>query len=382
MEEKSRIIVMEKVYINRVNILTPFGNSIKINWNQLVKGNSAVSKIDSFGHLKNFYAGKISDEMFLNLKNYVKDNQYYTRLEIIGILALQSIIDKSKINSKTGFILSTTKGNIDQLSDSLEKVSIPNFAKKIADYYGFKTEPIIISNACVSGILAVNVAKRFIEIDEFDDVYVLALDELTNFVLTGFNSFQAMDFELCKPFDKDRIGVNLGEAAACVYLSKNQEKNSFEILGEASINDANHISGPSRTGEGLVLSIESAMKEANISSNEIDYISAHGTATLYNDEMEAIAFNRLQMESIPTNSLKAFYGHTLGASGLLELIISMKQAQENLILKSHNFDELGVSVPLNILNENLQKEVNIILKTSSGFGGSNAVIILKKVQND
>ncbi|TGN27807.1 beta-ketoacyl-[acyl-carrier-protein] synthase family protein [Empedobacter tilapiae] len=382
MEEKSRIIVMEKVYINRVNILTPFGNSIKINWNQLVKGNSAVSKIDSFGHLKNFYAGKISDEMFLNLKNYVKDNQYYTRLEIIGILALQSIIDKSKINSKTGFILSTTKGNIDQLSDSLEKVSIPNFAKKIADYYGFKTEPIIISNACVSGVLAVNVAKRFIEIDEFDDVYVLALDELTNFVLTGFNSFQAMDFELCKPFDKDRIGVNLGEAAACVYLSKNQEKNSFEILGEASINDANHISGPSRTGEGLVLSIESAMKEANISSNEIDYISAHGTATLYNDEMEAIAFNRLQMESIPTNSLKAFYGHTLGASGLLELIISMKQAQENLILKSHNFDELGVSVPLNILNENLQKEVNIILKTSSGFGGSNAVIILKKVQND
>ncbi|HCC95148.1 MAG TPA: beta-ketoacyl synthase, partial [Flavobacteriaceae bacterium] len=88
--------------------------------------------------------------------------------------------------------------------------------------------------------------------------------------------------------------------------SKNQEKNSFQILGEASINDANHISGPSRTGEGLVLSIESAMKEANILSNEIDYISAHGTATLYNDEMEAIAFNRLQMESLQLNSFKAF----------------------------------------------------------------------------
>jgi len=382
MEEKSRIVVMEKVYINRANILTPFGNSIQANWNELVKGNSAVSKIDSFGHLKNFYAGKISDEIFLNLKNHVKDNQIYTRLELFGILALQSIIDKSKISQRTAFIISTTKGNIDQLTDSLEKASIPNFAKKIANYFGFKTESIIVSNACVSGVLAVNIAKRFIEMDKFDDAYVLALDELTNFVLTGFNSFQAMDFELCKPFDKDRKGVNLGEAAACVYLSKNQEKNSFEILGEASINDANHISGPSRTGEGLVLSIESLMKEANISSNEIDYISAHGTATLYNDEMEAIAFNRLQMESIPTNSFKAFYGHTLGASGLLEMIISMKQAQENLILESHNFNELGVSVPLNVLKENLQKEVNIILKTSSGFGGSNAVIILKKVQND
>lgn len=382
MEEKSRIVVMEKVYINRANILTPFGNSIETNWNELLKGNSAVSKIDSFGHLKNFYAGKIEDDIFLNLKNELKDNQHYTRLEIIGISALQSIIEKSKISQRTAFVLSATKGNIDQLSDSLEKASIPNFAKKIADYFGFKTEPIIISNACVSGVLAVNVAKRFIEIDEFDDAYVLALDELTDFVLTGFNSFQAMDFELCKPFDKDRKGVNLGEAAACVYLSKSQEENSFQILGESSINDANHISGPSRTGEGLVLSIEVAMKEANISSNEIDYISAHGTATLYNDEMEAIAFNRLQMDKTPTNSLKAFYGHTLGASGLLELIIAMKQAEENLVLKSHNFSEIGTSVPLNILNENLQKEVNIILKTSSGFGGSNAVIILKKVQND
>lgn len=372
---------MEKIYINRANILTPFGNSIEINWNELLKGNTAVSKIDSFGHFKNFYAGKIADDIFQNIKDQVIDNEGYTRLEIIGISALKSIIDKSTISSKTAFIVSTTKGNIDQLSDSLEKASIPNFAKKIADYFGFETEPIIISNACVSGVLAVSVAKRFIEMDEFNDAYVLALDELTDFVLTGFNSFQAMDFALCKPFDKDRKGVNLGEAAACVYLSKSKEKNSFQILGEASINDANHISGPSRTGEGLVLSIESAMKEANISSNEIEYISAHGTATVFNDEMEAIAFNRLQMESLPTNSLKAFYGHTLGASGLLELIISMKQAEENVVLKSLNFNEIGTSVSQHILKENLQKEVNVILKTSSGFGGSNAVIILKKVQN-
>ncbi len=382
MEEKSRIIVMEKVYINRANILTPFGNTIETNWDKLVKGNSALTKIDSFGHLKDFYAGKVDDEIFLNFKNQLKDNENYTRLEIIGILALQFIIDKSKISQRTAFIISTTKGNIHQLSSSLKGASIPDFAKKIAGYFGFITEPVIISNACVSGVLAVNVAKRFIEMEMCDEAYVLALDELTDFVLTGFNSFQAMDFDLCKPFDQARKGVNLGEAVACVYLSKSQDENSFQILGEASINDANHISGPSRTGEGLVLSIESAMKEANISSNEIDYISAHGTATLYNDEMEAIAFNRLQMETIPTNSLKAFYGHTLGASGLLELIISMKQAQEKLILKSHNFNELGVSVPLNILKENLQKEVNIILKTSSGFGGSNAVIILKKVPND
>ena len=382
MEEKSRIIVMEKIYINRANILTPFGNTIETNWNQLLEGNSAVTKVESFGHLKHFYAGKINEEIFCKLKDQVIDNKKYTRLELIGIIALQSIVEQAEISSRTGFVLSTTKGNINHLSHSINEASIPNFAKKIADYFEFKSEPIIVSNACVSGVLAVNVAKRFIEMDTFDNVYVLALDELTDFVLTGFNSFQAMDFELCKPFDQARKGVNLGEAAACIYLSKNKEKNSFQILGEGSINDANHISGPSRTGEGLVLSIESAMKEANVSSNEIDYISAHGTATLYNDEMESIAFNRLQMSKTPTNSLKAFYGHTLGASGLLELVISMKQAEENIILKSNNFKEVGTSVSQNILKENLQKEINVILKTSSGFGGSNAVIILKKVQDD
>ncbi|MCA4808703.1 beta-ketoacyl synthase [Empedobacter stercoris] len=382
MEEKSRIIVMEKIYINRANILTPFGNTIETNWNQLLEGNSAVTKVESFGHLKHFYAGKINEEIFCNLKDQVIDNKKYTRLELIGIIALQSIVAQAEISSRTGFVLSTTKGNINHLLHSINEASIPNFAKKIADYFEFKSEPIIVSNACVSGVLAVNVAKRFIEMDTFDNVYVLALDELTDFVLTGFNSFQAMDFELCKPFDQARKGVNLGEAAACIYLSKNKEKNSFQILGEASINDANHISGPSRTGEGLVLSIESAMKEANVSSNEIDYISAHGTATLYNDEMESIAFNRLQMSKTPTNSLKAFYGHTLGASGLLELVISMKQAEENILLKSNNFKEVGTSVSQHILKENLQKEINVILKTSSGFGGSNAVIILKKVQDD
>lgn len=382
METKSWVVVMDKIYINRANIITPLGNSVESNWEQLVLGNSGISKIKSFGHLKNFYAGQINDTQFRNLKEQVIDNKYYTRLEILGISSLFQIIDQSKINLKTGFVLSTTKGNINELSNSLEKASIPLFAKKIADYFGFKTEPIIVSNACVSGVLAVNIAKRFIEMDFFEDVYVLALDELTDFVLTGFNSFQAMDFEQCKPFDKDRKGVNLGEAAACIYVSKKEESNVFQILGEATINDANHISGPSRTGEGLVLSIENALKEAHLTADKIDYISAHGTATMYNDEMETIAFNRLEMQDIPTNSLKAFFGHTLGASGLLELILAMKQAQENVVLKSLNFNELGTSVVQNIVKENLNKAVNYILRTSSGFGGSNAVIILKKVKND
>lgn len=373
---------MGNIYINQSNILTPFGISVETNWMNLINGNSAVSKIDSFGHLQNFHAARIEDEILNTIKSSVIGSEKYTRLELFGIYVLQSIVEKEKLTLKTGLIISTTKGNINQLSNSIDEASIPLFAQKIADYFGFKAEPIVVCNACISGILAVNISKRFIEMDVFEDTYVLALDELTDFVLTGFNSFQALDFDLCKPFDIDRKGVNLGEAATCVYISKTRKTNSFQIIGEASINDANHISGPSRTGEGLVLSMESALKEANISSTEIDYISAHGTATLYNDEMETIAFNRLQLQEIPTNSLKAFYGHTLGASGLLELILAMKQSQENTVLKSHNLKELGTTSTQNIAKENQKTKIKTILKTSSGFGGSNAVILLKKSENE
>lgn len=368
-----------EVFINQSSILTPLGLSVETNWEQLVNGKSAVQFISAFGHLKNFYAGKIDDNFLANNNVSINNFEQYTRLEKIGIIALQDIINQNEITANTGLIISTTKGNINQLSSSVEDASIPHFAQKIADYFGFQTKPLVISSACVSGVLAVNVGKRFIEMQTFEDAYVLALDELTEFVLTGFNSFQAMDFERCKPFDQNRKGVNLGEAAACVYLSKSKTENSFQIIGEASINDANHISGPSRTGEGLVRSIQSALQEAKLESSAIDYISAHGTATMYNDEMEGIAFSRLEMNHVLTNSLKAYYGHTLGASGLLELIISMKQAEENLVLKSLNFSDLGISSPQNIASENTKKDINLILKTSSGFGGSNAVIILKKV---
>ncbi len=373
---------MENVYLNRANILTPFGLSVETNWKHLIQGETAVSKIDSFGHLHNFHAGKISATIEKEIESTIENVSHYTRLEKFGIATLQSIIDVNTLSSKTALFISTTKGNIDRLSESIEAASISSFAQKIADYFGFISAPIIICNACVSGVMAVNTAKRMIQMNRFEDAYVLALDELTDFVLTGFNSFQAMDFDLCKPFDAERKGVNLGEAAACVYLSKKKTNACFQIMGEASINDANHISGPSRTGEGLVKSVESAMKEAGINAEQIDYISAHGTATLYNDEMEAIAFERLNLAQVPINSLKAYFGHTLGASGLLEIILAIKQVEENTLLKSLQLNHLGTSSKLSVLKNTSNIKATILLKTSSGFGGSNAVIILKKLENE
>ena len=154
----------------------------------------------------------------------------------------------------------------------------------------------------------------------------------------------------------------------------------MKILGDGSVNDANHISGPSRTGEGLYRSIASALKEANITSNQIDYLSAHGTATLYNDEMEAIAFNRLDLQNVPVNSYKGFFGHTLGASGLLETVIATACANRNQLIASKGYSENGVSQSINIIDKNAEKEITYFLKTASGFGGCNTAVIFEKIK--
>ena len=148
-------------------------------------------------------------------------------------------------------------------------------------------------------------------------------------------------------------------------------------MGSSSINDANHISAPSRTGEGLYLSITQALAEAGLTPSQIDFVNAHGTGTLYNDEMEAIAFTRAGLQQTLLSSYKGYFGHTLGASGLLETVVSLALAQEGKLLRSEGFDTLGVSEPLHILTQTQDAQVKYLLKTASGFGGSNAAMVLR-----
>jgi 3-oxoacyl-[acyl-carrier-protein] synthase-1 len=153
---------------------------------------------------------------------------------------------------------------------------------------------------------------------------------------------------------------------------------SIKIAGGGLSNDANHISGPSRTGMELGLAVRQALGEARKTSTAIDFISAHGTATVFNDEMEAKAFYALGMENIPLNSLKGYFGHTLGAAGVVETIMSMHSLLHNEVLASKGFDRLGVSQPINVCKEPIKMPLTTCLKTASGFGGCNAAIVLQK----
>ncbi|MCV2485700.1 beta-ketoacyl synthase [Flavobacterium sp. SH_e] len=379
--------MLREIYITETNCITPLGFDVESNVEAILRGDSGIQLHNDVSLMPNpFYASIISDEKINSAFAKISTETKYSRLEKMMILALEPIIKNSGValNSKTAFILSTTKGNVTALAndseESFNNAHLDVLAKNVADFFKFQTQPIVVSNACVSGILAVSVAKRMIQSELYDNIFVVAGDEVSEFVLSGFNAFQAMSELPCKPYSKNRTGVSLGEATAAVLVSAEAKNAKIKVIGDSSINDANHISGPSRTGEGLFRSIQNALKEAQIEARKLDYISAHGTATPYNDEMEAIALTRLDLQNVPVNSLKGFYGHTLGASGLLETVIAIESANQNKLLESKGFDEIGVSEPINIIEKNEEKKIEYFLKTASGFGGCNTAVIFEKVK--
>jgi len=376
-----------EVYINETNCITPLGFDVDSNIKAILRGDSGIQLHQDIALMLNpFYASIITDEKINSAFEKISTDTQYSRLEKMMILALEPIIKNSgvELNSKTAFILSTTKGNVTALKEHSEEnfnnAHLDVLAKNVSDFFGFTTQPIVVSNACVSGILAVSVAKRMIQSELYDNIFVVAGDEVSQFVLSGFNAFQAMSDLPCKPYSKNRTGVSLGEATAAVLVSAEARNAKIKVIGDSSINDANHISGPSRTGEGLFRSIQNAMKEAQKNSDQIDYISAHGTATPFNDEMEAIALNRLNLQNVPVNSLKGFYGHTLGSSGLLETVIAIESANQNRVFESKGFDEIGVSERINVIEKNEEVSIKIFLKTASGFGGCNTAVVFEKIK--
>ncbi|MBA4393232.1 MAG: beta-ketoacyl synthase [Desulfobacca sp.] len=316
----------------------------------------------------------------------------FTRLESLHILSISEVLKISGINLKdprTLIILSTTKGNIDLLEKDRypaidpERLYLWKLAEVLQIFFGNPNKPLVVSNACISGVLAILIGSRLIKTGLYDHILVTGGDLVTEFVVSGFQSFQSLSPGPCKPFDRDRDGLSLGEGCSTIVLSRDHSlvgiPEKIFVAGGASSNDAHHLSGPSRTGEGLFLAIRRALKEAALLPEDLDYISAHGTATHYNDEMEARAFSRAGLESIPSNSFKGYLGHTLGAAGVIESALVLHSMKKNTLFKSAGFKTPGTSKPINILKDHISKECQCCLKTASGFGGCNGALIFKKM---
>lgn len=373
----------DQVYIVGDEVISPLGMGSESNFQQLRSGHTAiVSLIDERLCDHPIHAARMNEAQWSHL---VKDASRYTRLERLFIMVLQRLIDKHDIplDDETVVVLSTTKGNIALLGDPerafpQERANLSAMAEAIQRYFGFTNQPVPVSNACISGSLAISVARRLLRYDRpYKRAIVVGGDELSKFIVSGFDAFQALADTPCRPFDRDRKGLNLGEAVAAVYLTKEPAGDAVNVVGVGSFNDANHISGPSRTGEGLYLSIREAAREAG--GVTPDFISAHGTATPYNDEMEAIAFQRSGLSAVPLHSLKGYFGHTLGASGLLETVMAIHSLKNNELIPSLGFAHQGTSQALNIITQPVRRPLSNFLKTASGFGGCNIAMIIQKV---
>lgn len=370
------------------SIVSPLGFDITTHANALRAGKLAISKHENPKFNDTPFFGAIIDEEILNEKfSAIGNPSLFTKLERMALLSAKTALNSgSNINpasEKTLVIFSTTKGNIDLIEKEKPvptEAYLWHTAAKIGQFLGNPNPVITISNACISGTLAIITASRFINEGKYNSVIIIGADLFSHFVFSGFKAFQAISEGPCMPFDANRTGINLGEAAATLILQKNdQDNDGIFIKGGSVSNDANHISGPSRTGDGLYYAIHSALKQSNINSSlEVDYICAHGTATSYNDEMESKALAWAGMSEVPLNSLKGYFGHTLGAAGVLESIMAIDSMEKNQLYASAGFSTLGVSEKLNVLIKNQNIPLTTCLKTSSGFGSCNAAVVFSK----
>jgi 3-oxoacyl-[acyl-carrier-protein] synthase-1 len=377
---------MREVFVVSDNILSPLGSTSTLNFAELRKTNSGIrlheNKILS---PTPFYASLLPENEI-----YLKEKAgSYTKFEQLLVASIRDTLHNTDIDvrdKRTALIISSTKGNVSLIEQEVfspkmqERVALCTSANMVAEYFKHPNKPVIVSNACISGLLALLTGYRLIQSGQYDNAIVAGCDVITKFILSGFQSFMAVSSSPCKPFDAERDGITLGEGAATVLLSSNKKyADHISLAGGSVSNDANHISGPSRTGEELALAITNALRYANLGANEIDFISAHGTATLYKDEMEAKAISLTGMEAVPVNSLKGNYGHTLGAAGLIESVITIHSMKENIILPTKNFSQSGVSKPINICSTLQPAKLKNCLKTASGFGGGNAALVWKKL---
>ncbi len=364
-----------KVFLGAPSLVCPLGDDLSKVHARMLSDESGLSPVDHFG--KSVFAGKIGKDLIRTVPNS-------TRLESMMIQTIRrSLIGLNGSDpSKTVLFICTTKGNIDHINDPEDNVvGLSRLIHALKHEFQLAYPPQIVSHACISGIVGVVTAARWIQAGFSDHAIVVGGDLASEFTLSGFLSLHAVSEQRCKPYDKDRDGINLGEASACLVLSKDRaifKEDAWLYQAGNVTNDANHISGPSRTGEGLFRSIVKTLDKAENAG--FDFISAHGTGTVFNDEMESIAFDRAGISAKPVHSLKWYLGHTLGAAGLIETVIGLECLRSEKIITSGGFVEQGTTRNMNVVKLVEEKTLRSFLKTASGFGGCNASMLISDAE--
>ena len=299
--------------------------------------------------------------------------------------------------ARRGFVLSTTKADIEALETFLKsrgsgcesapssrlKQAQPAFlAADLAAAFAVAGPVQCVSAACVSGLLAIQQGVALLRRGLADLVLVAGVDLASEFVLAGFNSLKSLDPEGCRPFDRVRVGLSLGEGAGALVLVRREllPGPAVRVTGWGSSNDANHLTGPSRDGAGLALAVSRALAKAGVAPDAIDYLNAHGTGTPYNDNMESLALRTVFGDRVPPfSSSKGLLGHTLGAAGILETILCLAALELQWLPGTPRLRERDPVAPDSLLREpRPATQLRRVLKISCGFGGTNAALVLER----
>lgn len=359
------------------NITSPLGFTTEQNYRAVRAGRSALRRYDGlWGLSESFAASLFSEEQKAALAI-----DGYTFFEAIAIHSVREALSRVAFDiasPRVILILSTTKGNIGQ--------SPSDAAQRVSKAIGVTTTPIVVCNACVSGLSAQLIADRLLSAGLYDYAIVVGAEEQSAFIVSGFQSLKAVSDEPCRPFDIERNGLNPGEAAATIIFapkashkgrdSERTPEGAWHLVCGAVCNDAYHIISPSPRADGCTLAILATMRDWDRS--RLATICVHGTATLYNDQMESIAIQRTGLSDIPLSALKGYYGHTMGAAGVLETILTMCATDDGVVLSPKGFTELGVSGKVSISSQSRPTRGTSFLKLLSGFGGCNVAGLYSK----
>jgi len=356
------------------NIFSPLGATTAENLRAVTEGRTALHTYEGRWGAKQPFCAALFEETCPETCG----GEAFTRFERLVLASAKRALADVPFSAKTArtvFILSTTKANVEDLTPDALPRTAGESAERVARQLGITTMPVVVSNACISGVEAILLGARLIRTGFYDHAVVCGAECQSRFIVDGFLSLQALSAAPCRPFDMERNGLNVGEAAATIVLSRSSEDTDeanslWHIADGAVCNDAEQLVAPSKTAEGAYRALRAACGE---STQNLAFVNAHGTATLFNDQMEAAALARAGLLSVPVNALKGHFGHTMGAAGVLETVLSMAAANEGIVLGTLGFSERGVRESLLISPEVRPMHGNAFLKMMSGFGGGNAV---------
>lgn len=366
------------------NIYTGLGFGSEVVYSMLRANEHSLALRENTFDLPESFVASLFDRDEIDNRFGRRSGAELTHLEKAMILSAEDAIAMSGIDAaspRTIFIISSTKGNVELLEHAPNgedsRLPLWHSARTVTEFFGNKNEPICVTNACTSGICAQIVAKRAIEINGYENAVVIGADFLSKFIVSGFQSLKALSPERCRPFDRDRRGLNLSEGVSTIVLSSSEKGMGIELEAGCIRNDANHISAPSRYAVGQTAAIEAILDEDI--SRDLAFINLHGTATLYNDSMESVALHNCGLDAVPAVSYKSMIGHTLGAAGVIETVISCLALIEGVVFPTIGYEECGVQYPLNLSSQTRFVSGGRFMKIMSGFGGINAATLYRRI---